>query len=53
MLQRAYDRLGPRYPRAMLGVALRIEHLVLLVGLAVLTLYVNVTIGQFAIQQVR
>src|SRR4051794_31087917 len=49
MLERAYRRLGPRYPQFVLAVALRIEHLVLVAGVAVLALYVPMSIGEFAL----
>jgi class 3 adenylate cyclase len=49
MLMRAYSRLGPRYPQTVLGVALRVEHLVLVMGVAVVALYVRMTAGEFAL----
>jgi adenylate cyclase len=49
LLDRAYSRLGPRYPIVALAVLLRVEHLILLVGIAVLALYVPMSIREFAL----
>ena len=49
MLERAYHRLGQRYPQTVLAVALRLEHLVVLTGPAVLALYVEMSLGEFAL----
>src|SRR5437588_158700 len=49
VLARLYHRLGPRYPRAVLVVALRVPHLVLVVGVGVVALYVRMSLGEFAL----
>ena len=48
-MTRWYRRLGPRYPGVALGVALRIEHVPLLVGIAFLAFYVPMSGGDFAL----
>src|SRR5438309_11725051 len=49
MLERAYRRIGPRYPQTVLAVALRLEHLVVVTGPVVLALYVKMSVGDFAL----
>lgn len=46
---RWYERAGARYPRLALGAALRLEHVVLLISNAFLFLYVQLSLGEFAI----
>jgi class 3 adenylate cyclase len=46
---RAYQRLGSRYPAAALAVALRLEHVAVLVGVAAVALYVPLSLGEFAL----
>src|SRR6266576_3341081 len=48
-LDRAFRRLGARYPMAALAVALRLEYIVVLAGVGVLALYVPVSLGEFAL----
>jgi class 3 adenylate cyclase len=46
-LQRTYERFGPRYPRvAVLGV-LQLAHLNIVVGVAGLSLFVDMSVGEF------
>jgi adenylate cyclase len=47
MLDRAYQRLGPRYPISFLAIAVRLEYAVVVLGAAALSLYVPVSLGQF------
>src|SRR5919201_6062153 len=49
MLERTYGRLGPRYPEAVLAVLLRVEHLILVIGIALLALYVPMSVAEFAL----
>lgn len=49
MLERAYRRFGPRYPQLALSVFLRIEHLVLVIGVVGLSLYVPISLRDFAL----
>jgi adenylate cyclase len=49
VLTRIYQRLGPRYPQIVLGVLLRVEHLILVIGTVVLALYVPISLGDFAL----
>lgn len=50
MWGRWYRRLGPRYPQALLAVALRVEHLLLILSVAGLgLLYIKMSLGQFAL----
>jgi adenylate cyclase len=49
LLVRAYRRLGARYPTAVLAVALRLEHLIVIAGVAILALYVPVSLREFAL----
>ena len=49
VLERIYQRFGSRYPEVVLAVLLRVEHLILVIGIAVLTLYVPVSVGEFAL----
>src|SRR5204862_7042903 len=46
---RRYGRLGSRYPLALLRVALRLEHLALIAGVAALGLYVRISPLDFAL----
>jgi hypothetical protein len=48
-LARAYRRLGPRYPRTALVVTFHSQHVVLIMGVAVVALYVSVSAGRFAL----
>jgi adenylate cyclase len=47
MLDRAYQRLGPRYPIRMLAVAVRLEYVIVIFGAAALSLYVAVSLEEF------
>src|SRR4051812_730860 len=47
MLDRAYERLGPRYPVRLLAVAVRLEYAIVILGAAALSLYVPVSFGDF------
>jgi adenylate cyclase len=47
MLDRAYHRLGPRYPRTALLVLLQVGYLVGLVAMAAMVVYFDMTFGQF------
>src|SRR5437763_8059503 len=49
LLERAYRRLGGRYPMAVLLVAVRLEHVLVVVGVAVLALYVRMSLLEFAL----
>jgi adenylate cyclase len=49
VLDRWYRRLGPRYPVAALAVAMRLPHLVLVGGVAVASLYVPMSLGEFVL----
>ena len=49
MFDSFYRRLGPRYPRTMLGTALRLEYLVVGGGAYLLHMYVPVSAGELAI----
>jgi class 3 adenylate cyclase len=49
MLTRIYQRFGPGYPQLVLGVLLRVEHLILVIGTVVLALYVPISLGDFAL----
>jgi adenylate cyclase len=49
MLDRAYQRLGPRYPIRLLALAVRLEYLIVILGAAALSLYVPVSFGEFLI----
>src|SRR2546421_10166627 len=49
VLARLYHRLGPRYLRVVLVVALRVPHLVLVVGVGVVALYVHMSLAEFAL----
>jgi adenylate cyclase len=49
LFDRAYSRLGPRYPRVALAVALRLEHIAVLIGVVVLSLYLSVSTGEFVL----
>jgi adenylate cyclase len=46
-LDRAYERLGPRYPRIALLVVPQLAHLNVLLGVATLALFVDMTLGEF------
>jgi adenylate cyclase len=46
---RAYRRLGSRYPGTALAIALRLEHIAVVVGVGVLALYVPMSIGEFVL----
>jgi HAMP domain-containing protein len=53
LFDRAYERLGARYPAALLAVALRLEHLAVLFGVVVFALYVpHMSAGEFALLSV-
>ena len=47
VFDRAYQRLGPRYPIRLLGAAVRLEYVVVAVGVAGLGLYVPVSFTDF------
>jgi adenylate cyclase len=47
MLDRSYQRLGPRYPIRFLALAVRLEYVIVVLGAAALSLYVPVSLGQF------
>jgi adenylate cyclase len=47
VFDRAYRRLGPRYPIRMLGVAVRLEYVIVVLGVAGLGLYVPVSFTDF------
>src|SRR5947208_3776519 len=47
LFDRAYQRLGPRYPIRLLGVAVRLEYVVVVLGVAGLGLYVPVSLPDF------
>ena len=49
MFTRWYQRLGAHYPRDVLAVALRLEYLVVIGGVAGLALYVDISLEQFAL----
>lgn len=49
MLASWYRRLGPRYPLVALATVLRLQHLVLGVGVAFLALYVPMSLEEFAV----
>jgi hypothetical protein len=46
MLDRAYKRLGPRYPIRFVALAVRLEYAIVVLGAAALSLYVPVSFGQ-------
>src|SRR4051794_7735763 len=46
-LTRAYARLGPRYPRRALLVTFHVQHVVVLMGVAVLALYVPASVSKY------
>src|SRR3954449_3159692 len=46
-LTRAYARLGPRYPRTALFVTFHVQHVVVLMGVAVLALYVPASVSKY------
>lgn len=46
-LTRAYERLGPRYPRTALAVTFRVQHVVVLMGVAVLALYLPASLPKY------
>jgi adenylate cyclase len=48
-IDRAYRRLGARYPHATLAVALRLEHVIVIAGAGALALYVPVSLWDFAL----
>jgi len=43
MFARWYERFGPRYPQLLLGVALRVEYIVVALSAAALSLYVDMS----------
>jgi len=45
----AYRRLGVRYPTTVLAVALRLEDLIVVGGVAILALYVPISLGEFSL----
>jgi len=47
LLKRVYRRLGPRYPRTLLILQLQLGYLVGLGGIAVLALYIDMSVGEF------
>ena len=49
LLDRAYRRLGPRYPMAALAGALRLEHVIVVTGVGILALYVPVSLAEAAL----
>jgi adenylate cyclase len=49
MFSRAYRRLGSRYPGAALAVLFRVQHVVLILGVAVLSLYLHMSPGEFVL----
>jgi adenylate cyclase len=49
VLQRAYRRLGPRYPIAVLAALMLLEALIVVIGIVVLALYVRISLGEFAL----
>jgi adenylate cyclase len=50
LLGYAYAKLGPRYPRAILALQFQAGHLVVLFGVAMLTLYQRESTGEFLVQ---
>jgi adenylate cyclase len=46
-LERAYRRLGPRYPRAVVRVVLQLAHLNVVLGVIGLSLFVDISAGEF------
>jgi adenylate cyclase len=48
-IDRAYRRFGARYPTMALAVALRVEHVIVITGVAALALYVPVSLGDAAL----
>src|SRR3954464_13041909 len=46
-LTRAYARLGPRYPRTALFVTFHVQHVVVLMGVAVLALYLPASVSKY------
>ena len=46
-LDRAYRRLGPRYPRVVLRVIEQLNYLIILLSISVLALYLPMSIGEF------
>lgn len=47
VFDRVYRRLGPRYPIRVLAVAVRLEYLIIILGVAGLALYVPVSFSDF------
>jgi adenylate cyclase len=46
-LERAYRRLGPRYPRAVVRAVLQLAHLNVVLGVIGLSLFVDISAGEF------
>src|SRR5436305_2069569 len=49
ILGRAYRRFGPRYPQTALVLAMQLEHVVFAIGVGMLALYVDMTLGEFVL----
>jgi hypothetical protein len=47
LLRRGYGRLGPRYPRTALAVTFRVQHVVVVTGVVVLSLYLPGALGDY------
>ena len=46
LLQRGYERLGPRYPRTALLVTFHVQHVVLILGVGLVALYLPMSWGE-------
>ena len=47
LLERAYRRLGPRYPRTSLIVVLQVGYVVAFFSFLIMALYIHMSLGQF------
>ena len=47
--ERLYGRFGPRYPRLVLAIALRLEYVMVILGSASLALFVEMSLAQAAL----